>query len=98
MTTSIKAISFLSAFGWVASSILWMVAARIKAKSSLPPPAPHQMHGTTMTRLGHYINGVPQLTVDDIQEYIRKSGKWNSLAAAVSAISAAATALVLFLS
>jgi hypothetical protein len=73
-----------------------MVAARIEAKSSLPPPAPHQMQGTTMTRL--YINGVPQLTADDIQEYIGKSGKWNSLAAAVSAVSAAATALVLFLS
>jgi hypothetical protein len=91
-----KALGFAAAFGWAVSSLFWICSALVKAKSSLPPPNEDQKTGTVMTKGGHYIDGVPQMTTSDIQTYLKSAGRWNKNAGAVSAVSAALTALSLF--
>lgn len=91
-----KAFGYAAALAWAISSALWVRAALVEAKSSLPPPNEDQKVGTVMARGGHYIDGIPQMTTNDIQKYLKESGRWNKNAGMVSAISAALTAVSIF--
>lgn len=95
--------SYASAVGWLISSILWTISARIKFKSQLPEFTGPAFKGKTQINptpnlIGVWVDGKPQTSSADIARYTIASGKWNSIAAAVSAISAILSAVATFFS
>lgn len=75
-------VGFISALGWAYSSYLWVKSTRVKL---------------TQSPSSVFIQGRPAFNPEDMQDYLRRTGQINANAGMVSAISAAASALSLFL-
>ncbi|HWD14314.1 MAG TPA: hypothetical protein VG519_13270 [Pseudochrobactrum sp.] len=93
-----KTLALFAALGWSVSCFFWLMSARVKAVSSLPPATSEVAKGTVMTKGGFYVDGVPQMTTTDIQVFLNKSARLNKISATISSVSAALTALSVYFS
>ncbi len=76
------AVGFFSALGWAISSYLWVLSTLVKMEES---------------KSSVVIEGRSAFNQNDLKRYLDKTGKINANAGAVSAASAALSAIALFL-